>query len=192
MESMKKGFSLLIFLCLFVFSVVGQTLMSYESNAFIDGDQHHYLRVENLTEVNEGASGLNITWDYTHLIAGDSVTSYLLDATQQPGYEHFPEANIVIKEDGEVIFFYVSTQGIEKYGYIRANNIFKYDLPIKRFSFPFSYGEKIDGNYSLHRIGSPETNFPGTYNSEIDGTGTLILPGNITIRNVLRVRSSQK
>ncbi len=189
---MGKSISLLILLHFFTFSVFGQSLMSYETNAFLDGDQHHYLRVENVLDISEGDSGSNITWDFTHLIPSDSVTSYMLDATQEPGNEHFPEANIVVKEDGEVIFFHVSPQGIEKHGYIRSDNIFKYDLPIKRFSFPFSYGEKIDGKYTLHRIGAPETIFHGTYNSEIDGYGTLILPGNITISNVLRVRSMQK
>lgn len=189
---MKKGIFLSILLHLLMISVFGQTQISYESNAFLNGDQHHYLRVTNIEDVSEGVSGFNITWDYSHLIAGDSVTSYLLDATQQPGYEHFPEANVVIKEDGEVIFFHVSPQGIEKHGYLRIDNYFKYDLPIKRFSFPFSYGEKIEGKYALHRIGSSDTNFHGTYNSEIDGIGTLILPDNITIQNVLRVRSSQK
>ncbi len=189
---MKKGIFLSILLQFFMFSVFGQTLMSYESNAFLNGDQHLYLRIENLTDVSEGDGGTNILWDYSHLIAEDSVTSYLLDATQQSGCEYFPEANIVVREDGEIIFFHVSQQGIEKHGYIRANNIFKYDVPIKRFSFPFTYGNKIEGKYSLHRIGAPETNFPGSYNSEIDGFGTLILPGNISIKNVLRVRSLQK
>jgi hypothetical protein len=165
--------------------------MTYESNAYLLGDEQHYLIVENRDVLYEGSGGYNVTWDYSYLVGGDSLTSYMLDATQQSGHEHFPEANIAIREDEKVAFFNVSSQGMADYGFIQSNSIYKYEMPIRRFSYPFVFGKELKGSYTSEKIGLSESKSTGVYSSEIDGTGKLILPGNIIIDNVLRVRTSQ-
>ena len=188
---MRKDFYLLIALLSIAFSAFGQNVLTYESNAYLSGDKQHYILAQNLNEVYEGSGGYNVLWDYSYLTGGDSLTSYLLDATKQEGHEYFPESNVAIKENDKVAFYHVGPQGMEDYGFVRLNSIYKYDSPIRRFSFPFVFGKKIEGEYTSEKLGSPDTKSTGVYNSEIDGFGKLILPGDIVIENVLRVRTSQ-
>ena len=109
---MKKAFSLSIFVLFIVVSTFGQNMLTYETNAYLSGDQHSYAMVKNLNEVNEGNSGSDVIWDFTYLEGGDSLTSYLLDATLQEGYEYFSESNIVIRENKVNYFCNVSPTGM--------------------------------------------------------------------------------
>ena len=188
---MKIRFCVFILLFPLGFNTSGQNVLTYESNAYLLGDEQHYLLVENTESLFEGSGGYNVIWDYSYLIGEDTLTAYMLDATRQPGHEHFPEANIAIRENQKINFLNVSPQGMAEYGFVQSNSIYKYNLPIRRFSYPFVFGKKLEGSYTTEKIGLPETKRTGVYSSEIDGTGTLILPGNIIIENVLRVRTSQ-
>ncbi|HKI88255.1 MAG TPA: T9SS type A sorting domain-containing protein [Draconibacterium sp.] len=189
---MKKIFPLSVLVLFIVIRAFSQNMLTYETNAYLIGDQNSYAMVKNINEVNEGNSGADVIWNFTYLTSGDSLTSYLLDATQQEGYENFSESNIVIRENGIKYFFSVSPTGMEEYGYIASNLVLKYDNPIKRFSFPFIYGENLEGPFSGEYIGLPNNHISGIYKSEIDGFGTLILPDNIVYKNVLRIRTSKK
>jgi len=187
----KKCFSLFVFSCIPVISTLGQNTMTFQKNAYLIGDQHGYVMIKNTKSVSEGSSGSNVFWDFSYLEAGDSLTSYLLDATEQEGNEYFPESNIVIHEDGRNYFFKVNQTGMEEYGYVVGNNILKYEKPIQRFSYPFIYGETLEGTFYGKKIGSEGNVVAGNYYSKIDGFGTLFLPGNVEYKNVLRVRTSK-
>ena len=191
-QKMKKYFFTSILFLALVVTVVGQNQLSFETNAYLSGDKHGYSLVKNLSEVNEGPSGMDVIWDFTSLEGGDSLTSYLLDATQLEGGQFFPETNIVIRENKIDYYCKVSPNGMEEYGYMMFNVAIKYDVPIVRFSFPFEFGEKVEGAFSGRKVDSMGIKVSGIYQSEIDAYGTLILPGNEVYRNVVRVRTVQK
>ena len=102
--AMRSFFSLPVLLFLTTVTVTAQSIITFEKNAFLSGDVHQYLRIENINEIDEGAAGTSISWDYSNIISGDTVSSYMLDATTQEGHANFPESNIAILEGDELTF----------------------------------------------------------------------------------------
>jgi hypothetical protein len=161
-------------------------------NAFEAGYKHEFIYT---TNASEGSAGKNVTWDFSELQKTDkTLTTNMYTYTMWDKTGIIPQANVAIEEAGNWFFFKITNNGMDMYGSSNAcGAITKYDKPLAKLKFPFSYGDKIVGDYSGVIINSDmkETPISGAYNIEADAYGTLLLPGNITINNALRVKQTR-
>ena len=105
-----------------------------------------------------------------------------------------PEANVVLEEDGNRFFFNVKEDIIEHYGTINKNGtVVNYDQPGIKLRFPLSYGESYSETFSGEAIatGGEKYTFTGNVSLKVDGFGKLILPGNIEINDVVRLKTTK-
>ncbi len=68
-------------------------------------------------------------------------------------------------------------------------------MPIKKVIYPFTYGDKLSGNFSartLYPNSTLEHRMAGSYSSEADAYGTLVMPGGQVLKNVLRLKTIEK
>jgi len=191
---MKKNL-LLLTLGLFLFgSGFSQFMMTYKSHGVLIGDAHDYI----LTEmIEEGPAGKDQTWDYSglkQLKSGGKLTSNMLDPIAFEHSPEIPEANTIIEEFGNRFYFNVENNRIEHYGLVTANKvIFHYTKPIVKMQYPFTYGDTFTGSFEgKYSTTKNSRSLEGTYNVEADGYGRLILPGDVDLPNVLRVKSTRK
>ncbi|HOY30340.1 MAG TPA: hypothetical protein PKW80_00530 [Bacteroidales bacterium] len=187
---MKK---LLLYISFVIFTIIrisAQNGLTYDNNAYLNADEQPYIIAE---QVNEGNPGPDQIWDFSALKQSGELTSYMYSAKDIEGCVSFPEANIVLREKNTNYFFKVSPSGMDEYGNSNENFSVVYDKPIVKFPFPFTYGSSCSGVYS-GTVLKKNNSYPisGTYSTLADGFGSLILPGNIKIDNVLRVRFVRK
>jgi hypothetical protein len=185
---MKKISTIIIFIFGIVLNTWCQISLVYENQSIVTGDSHHFR----LTEmVDEGPAGPNQVWDFSALKATGDLTSYMIDALQTPDGTKIPEATSVIKEGQNNFYFKVSKKEIEEYGLASCNVVYKYDQPLVKMKFPFNYGDKIQGQFHGTDVNNPAIQLNGTYKVEADAYGKLILPNNVVISDVLRMKSSR-
>jgi hypothetical protein len=183
----RHPFVLTIGFLLAVGQLNAQLILTSQNQNLRAGDEHHFKLAGN---IEEGAAGANQVWDFSSLQATGDMTSYMLNAEEVAGYNYIPMSNTVIRENQNNFFFKTSENLIEEYGTNACSSIFVYDKPLVKLRFPFTYKNQSNGAFSGTAINS-NTRIHGTYKVEADAYGTLILPGNITIENVLRVRSER-
>jgi hypothetical protein len=187
---MKKLYFLFIAIIATTVIVNAQYKLSSGSNAFVNGGLHNFVFT---SAASEGASGENMLWDFTGLQKTDkTMTTKMSDisATDKAGL--VPNANVVIEEDGNQFFFKVTSNGMEQYGASVGNMIIRFDKPFVKLKFPFSYSDKVSGDYSGVTISqNKESKISGTYEVVADAYGTLLLPENVTIKDALRVKQTK-
>jgi len=180
---------LVFFLCLSIIpfiSLHAQHALTYDNNSYLDADQQPFILADT---VREGNAGQDQVWDFSMLSATGEMTSDMFSSRNYPGSSLFPEANMVLREKNMDYFFKVSPSGMAEYGHSTEAFTVIYDTPIVKFPFPFTYGSAINGIFSGKQIINNQTTaVTGTYSTLADGCGTLILPGNVKIPNVLRVK----
>jgi len=158
-----------------------------------------------------GKSGKDIVWNFSKLIPvekqkglvtksldqirpGEDITNYLQMITSSE-----VQVSYLAGDSGQVM------RGLEP-GFIYSYNIdgdslsivkqewpstrMEFSLPQVLLAYPFTYKDRITSYYSgygvyCERLG---VKLVGSIETEADGYGTLILPGNDTIQNVLRVK----
>jgi hypothetical protein len=187
---MKKIYLLIFCSSIAGATLTGQTILTYKSHGLMPGTSHDFIFTNNK---EEGSSGANINWDYSDLIPSDkNLTSHMLSPLNLEKSSEIPLANTVIEEFGNLFYFKVNQALIEQYGEVTCNVITIYDKPLTKLKFPFSYGDKVYGNYSgIQQSDNIKIPVEGTYEIFADAYGTLILPGNIAIKNVLRVKQTR-
>jgi hypothetical protein len=187
---MKKIYYLSFLFLVSTLFANAQYQLSSGSNSFVVGDKHDFVFVINTTE---GIDGKNVTWDYTGLQKTDKVlTTNMYVSSVSDKSALIPQANMVIEEAGNLFFFKVTNQGMDQVGTIGGCSVVRYDKPIVKLSFPFKYADKVSGDYSgvIINQDNNESIISGTYEVVADAYGTLLLPGNVTIKNALRVKQT--
>ncbi len=185
---MKKISTIVIFIFGIVLNTWCQISLLYENQSIVIGDAHHFRLAD---MVDEGPAGPNQVWDFSALKATGDLTSYMIDALQTPDGTKIPEATSVIKEGQNNFYFKVSKRDIEEYGLASCNVVYRYDQPLVKMKFPFSYGEKLQGQFHGTDVNNPAVQLNGTYKVEGDAYGKLILPNNVEISDVLRMKSTR-
>lgn len=189
LDIMKNLYLLLS--CVLTASVItAQPVLTEKSHSIIAGDAHDYLFTSN-AEI--GPAGPMTTWDFTGLeFTEKSLTSNMLNSSVTEKAHQIPDANAVIEEFGNHFYFRVNGNSIEQYGVVTKNSVIRYDNPILKLRFPLSFGDSYSGTFSGEIMnGKTSANTNGHYNVTADGYGTLRLPGDITIHNVLRLKTEQ-
>ncbi len=150
----------------------------------------------------ESMTGTGVTWDYTTLgmYPGETRTIGIGDATTSPHYSDFSSATKTLEIQGLLTTFMSSDASSRvSHGFVYSEQtlgdvkaIFD-DNPAVLMTYPFDQGDNqtdvYAGNLDFTFNGIPMTpDAAGVIYSEIDGTGTMLFPGE-TINNVMRYKS---
>jgi hypothetical protein len=187
---MKKIYPIILLTLICFTGLHAQITLTYNTHALRVGDSHDFIFAQN---ADEGLSGEKIVWDFSNLKSNNlKLTSHMLNPLQVANSSSVPDINLALEEFGNFFLFNVQNDIIEQYGTISCNTITIYDKPFVKIKYPFTYGDDVYGTYSGIEE-SPNASVPvsGTYEISGDAYGTLILPGNITIDNVLRVKQTR-
>jgi hypothetical protein len=169
--------------------VHSQNKILFSDKAYLDADEQRYI----LTEVkNVGQPGPDQVWDFSDLKNLGEVISYLKPVAGSPFGDQCENSNILIQEEHRSWLLRATPQGLEEYGVSSGQSVLIYDKPIIRFPFPFEYGSSLHGEYSGAYVGPPGRIVKGTFSTEADGFGVLILPDNVVLKDVIRVRFVQQ
>lgn len=164
----------------------------------IPGDSSYY----HVLDTNSYASGLplsttgnNSVWNFGSLVSTSikANSAYLLPSAV-PGSSNYPTATMVQKQGGLYNYFKSvsspSTQ-TEMLG-INSNTLnLTFTNTAILAKFPVSYGNSFTDNISGTFNFSISGTFNGSLSTQADGSGTLHLPGGLSLNNVLRVKSVQ-
>ncbi len=190
---MKNLYCYLILSIGFLTSIQAQISLTRESHGLNPGDKHHFKLVKNNVDV--GPAGPNQEWNFSGLEITGDLTSFMLDASETPRGEELPDANTVIEEFNNKFYFNVNDNIIEQYGVISCgNSILRFDKPFVKMIYPFTYGNTYEGEFSgtyVNKEGKEGSKISGWYKLDADAYGTLILPGNVRIENVLRLKTTR-
>lgn len=151
---------------------------------------------------NQGASGANITWDFSDMIDDQSQAASFVSSGQTPFAANFGTASVAVEyENGLNVgstssiryeFFSLNAANLIRHGLTTNQNVVvSYSNPQTALTLPFTYQstntDDFEADFSVSGMYINET---GTISVTGDGYGTLILPHS-TISNVLRVRVVQ-
>ena len=179
----------LIILVFFAFSISNsQTVVTYKSHALQAGYEH---TTQYVTNISPGQAGENQIWDFSDFKCENTKKSEIIEASQTLHNGSFPTSNISIIDEDNYFYFNLDELYLEYQGLISPNAVITFDNPIVKMSYPFIYRDKIEDEFSGTGIyyGQIQTDIYGTYSVEADAYGTLILPDDVTIHNVLRVKT---
>lgn len=162
-------------------SGMAQPTITYDRHGLQAGDVHQTRRV---TTVEPGASGANVTWDFS---ACEIIGNVQTEALESSG------AHTAVRNDGNVVFQFDATPyGNDYYGYATNSYSVVYENPVLKTKYPFGFLDQHSGEFSGYIAqGNSKTPVEGTYSSEVDGCGTLKLPNGVTLNSVLRVKTTE-
>jgi len=190
---MKKLYIYLILSIGFLISAQAQISLTCENHGLMAGDKHHFKLAKNNVDV--GPAGAKQVWDFSNLEVNGDLTSFMLDAKETPKSDALPEANTVIEEFNNKFYFNVNEGIIEQQGFVGCGGrVLHYDKPFVKMIYPFTYGDIYDGEFSgqyINKDGKKGAKISGWYSLEADGYGTLLLPGDVKINNVLRLKTTR-
>ena len=153
--------------------------------SFLSGDSFT-MGVLELSE--SGAPGENMAWDYSSFVAVNSYNGQILSSSPSSFEDDYPNANWMLEVGGGQYYYNYGPDVYEYYGGVEEGVSYPYFDSEIYFPFPFSYGETWTDTYevSLNILGV-ETQRSGLVTSELDGYGTLDLPGGVYLEDVSRV-----
>ncbi len=150
-----------------------------------------------------GASGANVTWDFTNMKKYNNLTNtvYIVNPSQTPYASQFSGASYADTAQGQNTTYYSwNSFDVKNHGYVFKGIQSLGDVLIK-FSndqeivmqFPFTYNTTFTDNFSGSV--SSSQGLSGTVSGSVtvtgDGYGTLKLPYNVTLNNILRVKMQE-
>ena len=187
---MKRSIFTLFGATFMIAALNGQITLTSKTHGFRVGDSHEFVIMKN---VDEGISGPNVIWDFSGLEVTDkTLTSHMLSNDVTEKTRTIPQSNFVLEEFGNHFIFNVSKDKMEQYGTVSCNTVTIYDKPFLKLKFPFEFGDNVSGVYSgFQETENSLVQVNGSYNIEADAYGTLLLPNNVEVSNVLRVKQTR-
>ncbi|MFC2137900.1 T9SS type A sorting domain-containing protein [Bacteroidota bacterium] len=164
--------------------------MTYNSHGLI-ADEINSMKLTKY--VNPGMGGFNQVWDFTNLHVTKDFEGTIENSVYSKNYNEMLSTNVVLKEFSNQFYFKGDENSLELYGVaVKDKLIYKYNKPFVKMQYPFGYGDSFSGTYGGEYLTNNVTgNIDGTYSVEADGYGTLLLPNNLTVENVLRVKTTR-
>lgn len=184
---MRKVYALIsVFLLGSALSIHSQVTLTRSSHGFIPGEGHNTQEVE---FVEPGMSGEGLVWDFRNLkLTGDPEISSVIKVESNT---HNIETT---RNSNEIRFLYNFTDYQNEYkGYIQDNMEVIFDEALIKTQYPQTYGTYFEGNFSgpVKYKDRVISNISGTYSTHVDATGTLLLPGDISIP-AIRVKTTER
>jgi len=142
------------------------------------------------TGVTAGAAGTNVTWDFRNLtfLTSNNVQNFVAPGSTTYGAS-YPNATVAGDDNTGIDYFQLSGNDFINLGDGSSNYVIAYSDPQLLFTFPFTYNSSItDNTAGSYSIFGGTANRSGVSQTVGDGTGTLLLPFNISYTDVLRVK----
>jgi len=185
---MKIVLPVMIFLCAVSFAQAQITLTA--ANAPVVGELITYGTDAMPTGVTIGSAGANQTWDFSSLQLSETTSVEFVSPLEAPNGSMFPTATFAQVTEGTYGFANVSASGVTVLGTSAdffGNDEFitaVFDPAQTVYSFPLTYETTYSGNYgfaltldgSEFGVDSVRIELNASYNTEVDGHGTLITP----------------
>lgn len=165
-----------------------QPTITHANNNFLAGYSSTAYYV---TAVPQGASGANVTWDFSGIGTSAGVTGTYAACSSSNNCSTFPGSNVVVQSSGSATksYFIVDNTRYALNGTANAsgtNIIFTNPEDMQRY--PFTYNNTYTDNFAASYVsGGATINRSGSITVTADGYGTLKLP-NGTFNNVLRIK----
>jgi hypothetical protein len=133
---------------------------------------------------NAGASGENVTWDFSSLQSGSTVPVDIEENTSGD----YPQANIFFEQQGASTYFGTDANAFTFYGTASSGVSIVYSDGQDQMRFPFTYGDSYSDTFlGTIEIFGQTFDREGTVDVTSDGYGTLMTPQG-TYENSLRMR----
>ncbi len=148
--------------------------------------------LNNSAWMDPGASGADVTWDFSGLVIGSTFTETYVDPASTPEAASFPTATLALVAGAGYRYRSFDANGGYYLGQAlgAGSSMVVYSDPEVTFQFPCTYATQwVDDLFGAY----PPLNLvylTGTITAEADGYGTLILPYD-TFTNVLRLHLSR-
>jgi len=183
---MKRFFTFLLIALGAIPLLYSQVTMTKASHGFSGGQSHECQAVQ---YQSPGISGKNCVWDFSKATALDVAIS---TADLSEGNSTLGEIT-ASRSDGCEFFFTTTESANEYWGYKAGNQRLQLTDPIVKTKYPQTYGTQFSGNFAgtIAVEGSNYTQkVEGTYSTDVDGIGTIILPGDASFP-ALRVKTTE-
>ena len=170
----------------------GQKVTLTYSGHGLAADQTNNMKLAGYVE--PGPAGANQVWDLSGMETGDDFQGFVAASFEADSENSFPEANVVLNEQGNQFFFSLEEDRLLARGTMTKSGrvLMKYHRPYVKMLYPFAYGDEVSGDYSgTYFLTDKEVPLEGTYRVAADGNGRLILPGGKVVENTLRVVSER-
>ncbi len=182
---MKKVYTFA--LALFATTALFAQSVTYDCNALRPGDVRNLKQIEYQAP---GAGGTGLVWDFSQ--SKELNEGMVLRQSEDRTITSNNNLNLICDEGGAKNTIFEISQTQKKYWGLENSSVkIRFNEPIIDLKFPFYYGEKIegimDGIYSYLDNGKVNP-IKGTYTTQADATGTLILPDGNVYKDVLRVK----
>ena len=164
--------------------------MTYQTHGLI-ADEINSMKLTKY--VDPGMGGYNQVWDFTKLQITKDFRGTIENSVYSKNYNELLSTNVVLKEFSNQFYFKGDENSLELFGVaVNDNLIYKYNNPFVKMKYPFGYGDSFSGTYGGEYLTKNVTGaIDGTYSVEADGYGTLLLPNNLKVDNVLRVKTTR-
>ncbi|MBL4862642.1 MAG: T9SS type A sorting domain-containing protein [Crocinitomicaceae bacterium] len=196
---MKKG---LLFTGLLISSMASAQSLTQANEPAIGATSNMFL-CDSFATNYDAVTGTGVTWDYSPLLGytGETRNVTVVDAATTPDAASFPGATKAFQVENSVMTYFSSTatdrisQGFKfteaTIGEVLAT--FTAD-PLTMVTYPFANGNSLtdsyNGNINYDFGGGPQSSpVTGNASAWIDGEGTLLLPNNVSLTNVIRYKS---
>jgi hypothetical protein len=172
-----------------IFNAFSQTTLTYEHHALKPGDNNTFQEIEYILP---GGSGPNQIWDFSKIQpTGESDPgSITLYPSKNPS--RIGTFNLVVTEKDKEYYYNLAPTQLEELGYISDEFDLVYTDPIRKMTYPFTFGDAFTDHYAGNALYQGVTNIDliGEYTVTADAFGTLILPDRV-LTNTLRVKSEK-
>ncbi len=167
-----------------------QPVLTYETHGILAGDLYE---VQQTDYIDPGEGGANQTWDFSSLMCQGTQLTRIEDAVTTESGRLMPSTNIAIIDNGTTFYHEIDNTGNRYKGIVKDNSLIEFNEPIVKMVYPFAYRNSYSGTYTGHGlyVEAISSEVQGSYHFEADGYGTLKLPNNVVVTNVLRVKSVQ-
>ncbi|MBQ9469570.1 MAG: T9SS type A sorting domain-containing protein [Bacteroidales bacterium] len=188
-----KRFTLMALIALTPAALMAQFKLTPASHGFTQNEANPMVLTKYM---DPGKSGRNVTWDFRDLEVGNHFEGNIGEAIRSQSYTAFPEANTVLEEFGNMFVFRASDNQLEQIGFMSKDGRTKiqYSKPFVKMRYPFTYkstfGGELEGDYLYND--RPIAHHVGTYTVTADARGTLLLPANRELNNVMRVKEVKR
>ena len=173
------------------------------SNEPIIGDASTMFLCDSFATNYDAINGSGVTWDYSTILAypGETRDIEVIDATTTAEAASFPTSVKAFDIGGTIVTYFNSTAAS------RISQGFTFSEPtlgdvistfendeLVMMDYPFSFGTSTSDTYS-GTVDFSFNGFPvnealtGNALSSIDGSGTMLFPNDVTVSNVIRLRS---
>jgi len=180
---MKKGTVFALFLLPIV--ALAQPTMTYQSHGLKVGEDNNMQQIE---YVAPGEPGAKQVWDYSAItpIKEGRTETLAVGASGK---------TLVTSADGAVFTYLCNNHANVFEGYESASRKVAYLQPITKIRYPFTFGDALSGSFNASVLYGKDYStggsMAGIYSSEADAYGVLLLPNNVKLYDVLRVKTKE-